>query len=118
MINDGINIHIQEPKHDKFVHYAPFSCNDSNNSQMDDDDWGDELSCLHTHLENTNNDELEIESFSNNVQGPEEHITNETFVDDASFCEWIDISRTDELASKDDELENFRMFPSCIRRTL
>ena len=69
---------------------------------------------LDTHLENINNDELEIESCSTNVQGLEEHITNETFVDDASFCEWINDSRTDELASKGDELEEidtFKFFP-------
>jgi hypothetical protein len=35
----------------------------------------------------------------------EEHITNETFSDDASFCEWIDYSRTDERVRKGDELE-------------
>ena len=48
----------------------------------------------YTHLENINNDELEIESCSTNMQGPEEHITNETFVDYASFYEWIGNSRT------------------------
>jgi hypothetical protein len=113
-----INTHTQEPKYDKFVHYTPFSCNNSYNSKIDGDDWGDEPSCPDTHLENTNNDELEIEFFSINVQGTEEHITNETFVDDASFCEWIDISRIGELANKGDELEDFRVFPCCIRRTL
>ena len=39
------------------------------------------------------------------MQGLKEHIADDMFVDDASFSEWIDNSRTDELASKGDELE-------------
>ena len=50
---------------------------------------GDNISmkalCLDTQLENINNDELEMDSCSTNVQGQEEHNTNDTFVDDASF---------------------------------
>jgi hypothetical protein len=71
--------------------------------------------CLDTQLENINNDELDMDSCSTNVQRQEEHITNDTCVDDASFCEWIDISRTDELARKYDELEEedtFDFFPT------
>jgi hypothetical protein len=44
----------------------------------------------------------------------EQHISNETFADDASFYEWIDKSIFDELASKGDGLEEqdtFEFFP-------
>jgi hypothetical protein len=51
--------------------------------------------CLDNQLENIYNYELEMYSCSTNVQGQEEHIRNDTFVDDASFFEWHDISRTD-----------------------
>jgi hypothetical protein len=41
-----------------------------------------------------------------NMQGPEWHTTIGLFVDDASFHEWFDNSRSDELVSKVDELED------------
>ena len=74
-----------------------------------------EALCLDTHLENTNNDELKINPCSINEQVLGEHIFDETFVDDASFCDLIDSSRTEELVSKGDELENrdtFEFFPA------
>jgi hypothetical protein len=40
------------------------------------------------------------------MQGPEWHTTIGLFVDDASFHEWFDNSRSDELVSKVDELED------------
>ena len=92
-----------------FVNDASLSSNDSYYIETDDNLSAEAL-CLVTHLENINNDELEIESCSTNVQGLEEHITNKTFVDDVSFCEWIGNSRTDELASKGDELEETNTF--------
>jgi hypothetical protein len=111
--------HLQEPKQHtedaKSVCDTYLSSNDSYCVETNDN-LSAEASCLDTHLENTNNVELERESCSTNVQGLEEDITNEIFVDDASFCEWIDNSRTDELASKGDELEEsntFEFFPTA-----
>jgi hypothetical protein len=91
-------------KNDKFVYDASLSSNNPYCVKT-----GDNISvkalCLDIQLETINNDELEIDSCSTNVQGQEENIANDMFIDDASFCEWLDISRTDELASKYDELE-------------
>jgi hypothetical protein len=73
------------------------------------DNCSEEDLCLDTIFGSANIDELEIEpcykSFDANMQGPEWYTTNNTFVDDASFSEWYDNSRSDELASKGDGLE-------------
>jgi hypothetical protein len=91
-------------KNDKFVYDASLSSNNSY-SVKNGDNISVKALCLDTQLENISNDELEVDSCSTNVQGQEEHITNDMFVDDACFCEWLDISRTNELASKYNELE-------------
>ena len=116
--------HLQERKHHtedaKLVCDISLSGNDTYYVETNDNLSAEAL-YLDTHLENINNDELEIESCSTNVQGLEEHITNETFVDDASFCECIGNSRIDELASKGDELEKtntFEFFPVEKKSTM
>jgi hypothetical protein len=103
-------------KNDKFVYDASLSLSSNNPYCVK---TGDNISvkalCLDIQLETINNDELEIDSCSTNVQGQEENIANDMFIDDASFCEWLDISRTDELVSKYDELEEkytFEFFPA------
>jgi hypothetical protein len=40
------------------------------------------------------------------MQGPEWHTTIGLFVDGSSFYEWFENSRSDELVSKVDELED------------
>ena len=74
-----IDAHVQgiewHTKNDKFVYDASLSSNGSYYVETDDNLSAEAL-CLVTHLENINNDELEIESCSTNVQGLEEHITN------------------------------------------
>jgi hypothetical protein len=63
--------HEQEPechsKKDKFVYEASLSSNDSYYVETTDN-LTEEALCLDTHLENINNDELEVELCNNNVQ--------------------------------------------------
>ena len=66
-----------EDKHNttnsKFVYDASISSNDSYCAETKDNLSAEAL-CLYTHLENTNNDELEIKSCSINEKVSEEHI--------------------------------------------